>query len=169
MGNISKEEYCKQYGMCKDKLYRYALYRLGNPEDAEDAVSDAVLSAWKQHGSLRSIEAFEAWLFSILRSACNAKIKMYIRDRDLQEKAADCFEAYSSPTASSELMEALAVLSDDDRDLVLMSVVGGFKSNELANVFGITDGTVRSRLSRSLAKMREFLSSEPERSIGKDG
>ena len=45
MGNISKDEFCKQYGMCKDKLYRYALYRLGNPDDAEDAVSDAVLSA----------------------------------------------------------------------------------------------------------------------------
>ena len=62
MGNISKEEFCKEYGMCKDKLYRYALYRLGDPNDAEDAVSDTVLAAWQGIDKLKSSEAFGSWM-----------------------------------------------------------------------------------------------------------
>ena len=41
----SKEAFCRLYGEYKDKLYRYALYRLGDPSDAEDAVSECVLAA----------------------------------------------------------------------------------------------------------------------------
>ena len=43
----SKEAFCELYGMYKDRLYRYALYRLGDPDDAEDAVSECVLAAWQ--------------------------------------------------------------------------------------------------------------------------
>ena len=43
----SKEAFCELYGKYRDKLYRYALYRLGDPSDAEDAVSECVLAAWQ--------------------------------------------------------------------------------------------------------------------------
>ena len=43
----SKEAFCSLYGQYKDKLYRYALYKLRDPDDAEDAVSECVLAAWK--------------------------------------------------------------------------------------------------------------------------
>ena len=56
----SKEAFCKLYGNYKDRLYRYALYRLGDPTEAEDAVSDCVLAAWQGIGSLRSGSAFSA-------------------------------------------------------------------------------------------------------------
>ena len=49
----SKEAFCSLYGEYKDRLYRYALYRLGDPTDAEDAVSDCVLAAWQGIGGLR--------------------------------------------------------------------------------------------------------------------
>ena len=50
----SKEAFCSLYGKYKDRLYRYALYRLNDPTEAEDAVSECVLAAWQSIGSLRS-------------------------------------------------------------------------------------------------------------------
>jgi RNA polymerase sigma-70 factor (ECF subfamily) len=57
-----------------------------------------------------------------------------------------------------ELAEALAILKDDEREIVLLSVVAGLTSNEIAKHTLLQPGAVRSKLSRSLAKMREFLS-----------
>lgn len=158
---ISREEFCRLYGMCKDKLYRYALYKLGNPDDAEDAVSDAVLKAWKSIDKLRDAEAFEGWLFAILKFTCTDKIKSYIRDRERSEmvKANEMISSSFEPASlSSELSEALALLSEEDKEIVLLSVIGGFTGKEISEMTGLSAGTVRSKISRGLSKMREFLS-----------
>ena len=57
-----------------------------------------------------------------------------------------------------ELAEALDRLNCEDRGIVLLSVIAGMSSGEIADLTGLPAGTVRSKLSRSLAKMREFLS-----------
>ncbi len=62
------------------------------------------------------------------------------------------------PSLSMELTEALSQLRDEERDVVLLSIIGGLSSNEIASLTGLAPGSVRSKLSRSLAKMREFLS-----------
>lgn len=64
----------------------------------------------------------------------------------------------SSPSLSVELAEALAILKEDEREIVLLSIVGGLSSTEVSSLTGLAPGSVRSKLSRSLAKMREFLS-----------
>lgn len=56
-----------------------------------------------------------------------------------------------------ELRQALSVLSDEDRSIVLLSVVAGFKSKEIAAITGLTAGNVRQRLSRSFTKMKSKL------------
>lgn len=159
----SREAFCRLYGEYKDRLYRYALYRLGDPHDAEDAVSECVLAAWKGIRNLRSGKAFGSWIFSILSACCAARIKSSIREREklqsiTQSKAAGS-EADSGgpPSLSVELSEALLLLKEDERDIVLLSVIGDLNSSEISSLTGIPAGTVRSRLSRSLAKMREFL------------
>ena len=62
------------------------------------------------------------------------------------------------PSLSVELTEALSQLKEEERDIVLLSIIGGFSSTEIASLTGLAPGSVRSKLSRSLAKMREFLS-----------
>ena len=166
MTQISKEEFCRLYGEQKDRLYRYALYRLGSPDEAEDAVSDAVLAAWQSIGSLRSVDAFGAWLMKILANTCNSNIKKMIKNREKLDKAKQSLEtlgdlygcAYAPTSLSTELSEAMSLLSDEERSIVLLSVIGGLSSKEIAETTELTAGAVRSKLSRSLAKMREFLS-----------
>ena len=157
----SREAFAELYGSYKDRLYRYALYRLGSPEEAEDAVSECVLAAWKSIGSLRSSRAFGSWIFRILSNCCASRIKDAISSRENIGRAIrECgfTPEGSSPSLAVEMNEALAKLSGQEREIVLLSVIAGMNSSEIADQTGLPAGTVRSKLSRSLAKMREFLS-----------
>ena len=157
----SKEAFCALYGQYKDRLYRYALYRLGDPAEAEDAVSECVLAAWKSIGSLRSEKAFGSWIFRILSNCCASRIREMIGTRENLERLYDADKGStvsSRPLPVVELTEALSQLSEEERDIVLLSIIGGLSSTEIASLTGLAPGSVRSKLSRSLAKMREFLS-----------
>ena len=157
----SREAFAELYGSYKDRLYRYALYSLGRPEEAEDAVSECVLAVWKSIGSLRSSRAFGSWIFRILSNCCASRIKDAISSREnigQVIREGGFTPEGSSPSLAVELNEALAKLSDQEREIVLLSVIAGMNSSEIADQTGLPAGTVRSKLSRSLAKMREFLS-----------
>lgn len=155
-----KDAFCELYDLYKDRLYRYAFYRLQNKQDAEDAVSDCILSAYKGIHTLKKAEAFPAWIFRILYCSCNAIIKSQIETRtmdnieDYNEKLSVDIENVIQRT---ELLEALSILKDDEREIVLLATIAGFKSHEIAKICDMTAGSVRSKLSRSLSKMRRFL------------
>ena len=156
----SKEAFCSLYGEYKDKLYRYALYRLGDPTEAEDAVSECVLAAWQGVGNLRSGKAFGSWIFRILSNCCASRIREMIGTRESLGHIYEAGAAGVSPPASLsiELAEALSQLGEEERNIVLLSIIGGLNSTEISALTDLAPGSVRSKLSRSLAKMREFLS-----------
>lgn len=152
--------FAQLYGIYKKKLYSYAFYRLGNAADAEDAVSDCVLSAFEQMHKLKKAEAFSSWIFRILYCCCTSAMKEQIRQRDTDniDDYANTFAfAYDETNEQTELKQALKVLNDEEREIVLLSVVAGFKSKEISKISGLTAGSVRSKLSRSLAKLKEEL------------
>ena len=168
------DAFCRLYGLYRSRLYRYAFYRLRSETDAEDAVSECVLSAWKQIGSLRESDAFPAWIFRILSGCCGRLIRQQIQRReqislddatarDAAEPAdhSDSADHFAGDAASTDtwliLQEALAQLSEEDRNILLLSTVGGLKSREIADLTGLAAGSVRSRLSRSLKKVRGYL------------
>ena len=150
------DAFCRLYGLYRDRLYRYAFYRLGNSSDAEDAVSECVLSAWAQIGELRQPQAFPAWIFRILSGCCAKMIRQQIRRRE--EAAA---RPEDGPRMQHDmrlvLEEALQQLKEEDREIVLLSVIAGCTSAEIGQMTGLAAGSVRSRLSRSLKKMRDFM------------
>ena len=155
-----KNAFSELYSLYSDRLYRYAFYRLANKEDAEDAVSEAVYSAFYQIGALKKPEAFSAWLFRILFFSCGAVIKARSERRnmvDINDMADKLTYSMESEFEKTELQQTLDILNDDEREIVLLSVVSGLKSNEIAKICDMTSGAVRSKLSRSLSKMRNFL------------
>lgn len=152
-----KSAFAALYTRYKDELYRYAYFKLGNEDDARDAVSSCIVAAYEGIYSLRTASAFKAWIFRILyRSCCHI-----IREKSYLNNRADTaeLEKLVSPNTSlsPELKEAFGILSDEDRDIVLLSAVAGYNSREIAAMTGLKDTTVRSRLSRALAKMKQFL------------
>lgn len=158
--NGDKDAFCELYGIYKSRLFNYAFYRLGTVHDAEDAVSECVLSAYQQIKNLKNENAFCVWIFKILYCTCADAIKNQIKQRgtenidDLKSITSADYEKYITAV---ELNNALEKLNDDERSIVLLSVIAGFKSNEVAKVIGLTAGGVRSKLSRSLKKMKKEL------------
>jgi RNA polymerase sigma-70 factor (ECF subfamily) len=156
-----REAFAALYGLYKDRLYRYAFYRLQNESDAEDAVQDAVVSAYIQIGALKKAEAFPAWIFRILYFSCGAQMKrqeMMRKNSNIDDMANQLCDTSAERTAlKTELQNALTILSDEEQEIVLLSAVAGFNSREIGKIVDMTSGAVRSILSRSLKKMRDFL------------
>lgn len=178
----SRDAFCDLYDLYRLRLYRYAYYRLRDRDDAEDAVSSCVLSAWEQIRKLKEPEAFQAWIFRILRGSCVKIIKTQIDsrkiipldvtgstedpDNDSNAAVAERSQENSGaqdPELSAILMEALNTLDEESREMVLLSTVGRLTSRDISEIYGMPQGTVRSRLSRSLAAMRKLMEAGNER------
>ena len=141
-------------------LYHFALCFLKNQQDAEDAVSSSVLKAYENLPNLRKNDSFKSWLFQIAVNECRAWLRdksrgTYLADADWQEPAAE--EAgYERP----EVEEYLALLSEEERLVVTLSVFGGYNSREIGEIIHKKEGSVRSIKSRAFARVRECLGLE---------
>ncbi|MBE6821270.1 MAG: sigma-70 family RNA polymerase sigma factor [Ruminococcaceae bacterium] len=153
------------YELYYKEMYCYACCVTGSESLAQDAVSDAVLSAFSQIKSLKNSKAFKGWLFRILCAACkryyteNEKKKslVYLDDENGgRDEPAD----FGGIELSFELKKALETLSVDEREIVLLKVLGGYKSHEIADILDCPSSTVRSKYKRSLDKLRNALDGE---------
>ena len=156
-----REAFGDLYVLYAKELYRYAYFVLGSPELAADAVQDAVISAFEQIKSLRKPEALKAWLFKILSNTCNKHIGEKVRQREtvLYDDGLGGLALVEAVPAEDimDLKQAFTVLDPIQRQIVLLCVVEGYKSREVAQMISSTPGTVRSKLARALKKMREEL------------
>ncbi|HIZ55581.1 MAG TPA: RNA polymerase sigma factor, partial [Firmicutes bacterium] len=154
--------FSKLYETVWNDLYRYAYYLLRVREDAEDAVQECAFEAYKGIHGLKSEEAFKGWIFSILYRVCKRKLKEYVQKNksialDEMEELRDVSDLEQEAGNSVTLHRALDQLAPDDRLIVMLSVVGGYSGKEIAAILHKPHGTVRSRLSRALAKLRTIL------------
>ncbi|HRT82186.1 MAG TPA: RNA polymerase sigma factor, partial [Oscillospiraceae bacterium] len=117
--------------------------------------------AFEQIKSLRKPEAFKAWLFKILSNTCNKHIGDKVRQREtvLYDDGLGGLALVEALPAEDimDLKQAFTVLDPIQRQIVLLCVVEGYKSREVAQMLSSTPGTVRSKLARALKKMREEL------------
>lgn len=156
------EAFGELYELYYKEMYYYACCVTGSSELAQDAVSEAVLAAFRQIGSLKKAEAFKGWLFKILCASCkrhytenqHKKAFVYL---DGEEKNEDEPAVSDDLDISLDLKRALSMLADDEREIVLLSTVSGYKSREIAEILGCNAATVRSKLRRALKKMKIML------------
>ncbi len=161
----SPEAFGKLYEEIYTGLYKTALCTLGNPQDAENAVADAVLDAYAGIGKLKNDEAFTAWIYRILGAKLKRKEGEYANRRKQEapesvEEYAECLpaEEETEPAGmSGPLREALKVLSPTDRAIIALIIWAQLDSGEVARVLGLNRVTVRSKYSRALRKLRDEL------------
>ena len=148
--------FAELYEQNSNGLYRYALY-LGSKEDAEDAVQDAAMTAFRSIKDLRKAGSFRSWFFKILSNECKKYLlKKAKRQEDLTDEFPTLADSVVNDTSGTvEIYELLEKLDDTDRLIVILSVLQGYNSKEIAEITGIKANTVRSRLSRALQKLRK--------------
>ena len=136
-------------------LYRFALCMLKNQHEAEDAVSETVITAYENIRNLRKESAFKSWIFTILSNVCKKKMKQAAKEVHNGVEAMDEWLGAETPDygIGTDIRRAFFILSEEEQMIVGMSVFGGYKSNEIGKILGMNSNTVRSKRSRALQKM----------------
>lgn len=149
------ERFMTLYETVYKDLYYLAFYYLGNQQDAEDAVGEAVLNAYENFASLRKKEAFRGWIIRILVNQC----KLQQRKSGIQKAAELITEPSYHPKLEDSLVtsELLQKLSDEERMIVVLSVFGGYKGEEIARILNLGHSTVRSKYRRALKKLEQSI------------
>lgn len=144
-----------------EDLYRFAVYILKDPVDAQDAVSEAVTDAFASVRGLRKEEAFKGWMFRILSAKCRRRLREYAnRTVELSQEMS---EQLAAPAPSGDAAEQVQVrmlfweLPAEDRMIIAMHLFAGYTSREIARQLHMNENTIRSRESRALKKMKEKL------------
>lgn len=149
------EQFLELYETVYKDLYRLAYYYLGNAQDAEDAVGETVLRAYEKFGLLRKKEAFRAWIFKILVNQCMT----YLRKKSAKQEGELAEEPFFEPKLEDAIItqDLLSVLSGEERQIVALSVFGGYKGEEIAKLLHIKHSTIRSKYRRALKKLEQHL------------
>lgn len=146
------------YAQIYQDLYRFAFYMTKHPQDAEDAVSDAVISAFENMRLLKKEQSFRSWIFTILNHQCKKAVSRRKRERKKMLQGREPEEASNPDYARwHDVRKAFDLLDEEEKVIVAFSVFGGYKSEEIALLLNRNAATVRSRKSRALDKMRKAL------------
>lgn len=140
-------------------LYRYALWLCRDGAQAEDLVQETFMRAWKSLGKLRDGKAGKAWLITILRREFLRGLEKARREQtvdiDLAGLAGEA--GHDTRTEAFVLRRALLELDEDYREPLLLQVLGGFSSEEIAGLLDISKANVLTRLFRARKRLRERL------------
>ena len=160
----------------QDRLYNTVYRLVDNAEDAADVVQDAFLNAYQSLDGFKGDSLFFTWLYRIaVNTAISQKRKQRVllsidagRNGATTVQPLDESE-YSRPGHALERAEqdqrvhrALQQLSQEHRTVLILKDMEGQKYEEMADVLGVPIGTIRSRLHRARAELRELLEKEEE-------
>ncbi|MGI6403705.1 MAG: RNA polymerase sigma factor [Oscillospiraceae bacterium] len=163
-----KESFAQVYQCVASDLYKVALYTLGNSYDAEDVVSETFIEAYKGITNLRDVGSFKAWMMKILSVRCKRKIADYVKHKntfDLENFITTLSDSTDMASDASErvtVVEAMSRLSYQERQIIVLSVLQGYTTKEIARILGSPQGTISSKLHRSLAKLRKMIQDDQE-------
>ena len=155
------------------RVYRLALHLTGNPHDAEDLTQDVFVRVFNSLSQYKP-GTFEGWLHRITTNLFLDRVRRRKRIRfdwmgdddgavatadsfDRHERSGQPEDAFDMVHLGPDILEALAELPPEYRAAVVLSDIEGLSYEEIAATLGIKMGTVRSRLSRARARLRETL------------
>jgi RNA polymerase sigma-70 factor (ECF subfamily) len=136
--------------------YRLAGYMLADAAEAQDAVQEASVRAWRGWPKLRQRDRFRAWFSQILVNVCRTKLRHQARHRalDIDEVDVEGSDPFRSALARDAVGRALSCLSPELRMVVILRYWGELSLAEIAERLGIPIGTVKSRHHAALHTLR---------------
>jgi RNA polymerase sigma-70 factor (ECF subfamily) len=145
----------------QEVAFRVAYLVTGHAATAREAVQTSLLKAYQRVGQLREAEAFRGWLLRIVTNEARNHLRaetrwsaLTVRAPDPRATQADPEEAAIAGEQQRRLLEALKTLRPEDRIALGMRYFLDLSEAEMADALGWPRGTIKSRLSRSLASLR---------------
>ena len=147
------------------RLRRYAIALTGSREAADDLIQDTLERAWRKRGLWQPGSDLRAWLFTVMHNVHVNGVRSIrpMESLDDNEQGADRADAMPAAGSAdggvvlSELRAALARLSDEHRQVILLVGLEQMRYAEAASVLDVPIGTVMSRLARGREQLRRLL------------
>jgi len=145
----------------RDRLWAVALRTVGDPEEAADALQDAMISAFRRAGDFRGESAVTTWLHRIVVNACLDRLRRKAARPAVSAGDEQAFEALvaqdSDPARATDtrldIDAALKILPPHQRAALLVVDMLGFSVADAAVILEVSQGTVKSRCARARARL----------------
>jgi RNA polymerase sigma-70 factor (ECF subfamily) len=161
----------------QEVAYRFSLLVCGRPDDADDAMQEALLKTYRYAARIREPEAFRAWLYRTVRNACligrrkragephhlvsldDTAVDDDGHDRHIDpvDTARDPEDRAITSSLRARLRRSLAAVPRSYRVVVVLREIEGLSTREVAEVLGISEANVKTRLHRARLLLREHL------------
>lgn len=143
-------------------LYRLAVRVMGDPGEAEDALQEALLDAWRRIGRFHGDSAFSTWMYRVVTNRC---LGMLRRRRPVPvDRLEDTAAAPDSPERTAELDagmvalgQALRGLRDELRICWVLRELEGLGYSDIAQITGASEDAVRGRIHRARVELAEVM------------
>jgi RNA polymerase sigma factor (sigma-70 family) len=142
------------------RVFRHALRLLTSREDAKDAVAIAFFELWRKRESVRLVDGSPLpWLLNTAAHSARNLERSGRRYRALLERT-PVHDEHGHPVLYDEsgVLAALKRLPEREQSVVVLTVIEGYPEKATAEALGIPVGTVKSRLARAKARLREEIS-----------
>lgn len=154
------------------QIYNLALRMVKNREDAQDLAQEAFLKAWNGLETFHFDAAFSTWLYRLASNTCldflrsekhRGSISMTVEDEGIEEQLAvpdpgpTPEEQVLTRETFAQLDAAMAALRTEHRQILTLRITNDLSYIEIADVLGVREGTVKSRLARAREALRKKL------------
>ena len=147
----------------------FAFSLLGDIDDAQDALQEAFIKAYRSLNQFDTTQSFGPWFFQILRNQCRDVLrsrKADFRMEQLDERSelrSTCTEGepekmLERKIAADALWKGLAQISEEQREIIVLKEIQGFSYSEIARILNVPEGTVASRLYHARDGLRDVMS-----------
>jgi len=160
-GTAPTEGFAELYERTFPRVYAYVASLLRDGSAAEDVTAQAFERAYRKRRSYRPRRgSMDAWLFGIARNAALDELRRRKRRAvlalDPEDTEATAPEDHAELAVRRETVRtALATLDGQERDLIALRFAGGLSNREIARVLRMSESNVRTRLHRTITKLRE--------------
>lgn len=160
------EELVKRY---QKKVYNTTYRMMGNREDANDLAQEAFLRVYRKLDRFKGNSSFSTWLFTVTTNLCRDEMRKRqrrLQTTSLSEKERNIPDEMMSPEDLSlqrelrdKLQQVIDKLPNKHREVIILREFQGLSYDEIAEVTGVSMGTVKSRLSRARRSIKQELKS----------
>ena len=155
-----QEALAQLYHRTRAAVYALALSILKNTHDAQDVTQDTFVRVWDSAPQYRPQGSPMAWILTITRNLARMKLRRDAKHVDLDEEQWQAIPA-DLPGVTPEdrhlLQEALSILTEEERRVVMLHAVSGLKHREIAALLELPLATTLSKYHRALKKLRVFM------------
>lgn len=154
------EAFSELVGKWQERLWRYAFKMTGSEASAWDIVQETWSSVIKGLGKLKDVSTFPCWLFRIVNNKCVDWARQQQRQSRLNNHLEEKLNRKASEKANEKediLQRAIAKLTPERRSLIMLRYSGDFSIGQIAGILNIPEGTVKSRLYRTVNELRQLV------------